>query len=411
MNGKIFKVLFVSVFTAMLGMGIVVPLMAFYAENLGATGIWLGVIFSAFSLSRLIFMPLIGRLSDKRGRKIFIISGLLVYCIVSVAYVFAYDVYSLSLVRFVHGFGSAMVIPVAMAYVGEIAPRGREGEYMGTFTISFFLGMGFGPFIGGVVRDMAGMESVFYLMTAFSAFSFAVSILFLPNIIIKNDNKNYSNSNFGPKTKNYSKTNPNPKTNPNSNVDFKIVFRNRIIGSIFFYRFIYALGAGGIMAFLPLLASNINLNSTQIGVAIAFNVFITAFLQRPFGKVADRYGKTALISYGLFLSGLSLSIMPRVFNFYSLLALSSIMGLGGAISLPAALAVMAQEGRIYGHGSLMGLFNSAMSLGMILGPLVSGIIMDLFEVNFIFYFIGGATVMGSVLLIAVHRRTDATAVS
>ena len=387
MNSRIFKVLFVSVFTAMLGMGIVVPLMAFYAENLGATGIWLGVIFSAFSLSRLVFMPLIGRLSDERGRKSFIIMGLLIYCIVSIAYVFTYDVYSLTLVRFVHGFGSAMVIPVAMAYIGEIAPRGREGEYMGTFTISFFLGMGFGPLLGGIVKDMSGIESVFYLMTAFSAFSFAICLLFLPNVIVKSENKN------------------------NSKLDFHLIFRNRVIGSIFFYRFIYALGAGGIMAFLPLLASNIDLNSTQIGIAITLNVLITAFLQRPFGKVADKYSKIALISYGLLMSGLSLSIMPRVFNFYSLLFLSSLMGLGGALSLPAALAIMAQEGRLYGHGSLMGLFNSAMSLGMIMGPLFSGLIMDLFEVNFIFYFIGGATLLGSVLLIAIHRKTDAVAIS
>jgi len=141
---RVFNVLFISVFTAMLGLGIVSPLMPIYAESLGATGIWLGVIFAGFSISRGIFMPIIGRISDRKGRKRFILSGLLIYTIVSVAYVHAGSVYTLTFIRIIHGFASAMVIPIAMAYVGEISPEGEEGKYMGTFTVSLFLGMGFG---------------------------------------------------------------------------------------------------------------------------------------------------------------------------------------------------------------------------------------------------------------------------
>ena len=72
MRKRIFNVLFVSVFAVMLGLGIVAPLMPLYAENLGATGVWLGLIFAGFSLTRAIFTPIMGRLSDRRGRKRFI---------------------------------------------------------------------------------------------------------------------------------------------------------------------------------------------------------------------------------------------------------------------------------------------------------------------------------------------------
>ena len=75
MEKKIFRVLFISLFATMLGLGIVSPLMPIFAENLGASGIWLGLIFSSFSLARGIFMPIIGRISDKTGRKKFIIVG------------------------------------------------------------------------------------------------------------------------------------------------------------------------------------------------------------------------------------------------------------------------------------------------------------------------------------------------
>jgi len=69
---KTFPILALSVFSSMLGVGIISPLLPLYAENLGATGIWLGIIFSSFSISRTVFMPIIGRLSDRRGRKIFL---------------------------------------------------------------------------------------------------------------------------------------------------------------------------------------------------------------------------------------------------------------------------------------------------------------------------------------------------
>ena len=73
---QIFRVLFASVFAVMLGLGIVAPLMPLYAESLGATGLWLGLIFSGFSLTRAVFTPVMGRFSDRLGRKPFITAGL-----------------------------------------------------------------------------------------------------------------------------------------------------------------------------------------------------------------------------------------------------------------------------------------------------------------------------------------------
>ncbi len=75
--------LFAVVFSAMLGMGIIAPLMPLYAESMGASGLSLGIMYAGFALSRAIFMPFIGRLSDSRGRKRFMVIGLLAYITVS----------------------------------------------------------------------------------------------------------------------------------------------------------------------------------------------------------------------------------------------------------------------------------------------------------------------------------------
>ena len=67
---RVFVILFFSIFSSMLGIGIIAPLLPIYAESFGASGLWIGIIFSGFSISRSIFMPIVGRWSDKRGRKI-----------------------------------------------------------------------------------------------------------------------------------------------------------------------------------------------------------------------------------------------------------------------------------------------------------------------------------------------------
>jgi len=102
---KVFPILALSVFSSMLGVGIISPLLPLYAENLGATGIWLGIIFSGFSISRAILMPIIGRLSDRSGRKSLLCIGLLIYFIISLGYIWASNVPQLILVRLIQYMG------------------------------------------------------------------------------------------------------------------------------------------------------------------------------------------------------------------------------------------------------------------------------------------------------------------
>ena len=73
---KVFPIIGLSVFSSMLGMGILHPILPIYAADMGATGIWIGLIAGAYSITRAILMPLIGRWSDRRGRKVFLGVGL-----------------------------------------------------------------------------------------------------------------------------------------------------------------------------------------------------------------------------------------------------------------------------------------------------------------------------------------------
>ncbi|MBW2655179.1 MAG: MFS transporter, partial [Deltaproteobacteria bacterium] len=152
MNGsekRIFITLFFAIFNAILGVGIVIPLLPVYAKNLGASGLYISMIFGAFSLSRTFLLPYFGKLSDKKGRKPLITAGLLGYTIVSIAFVYFSSVESLITIRFFQGIASAMIMPATQAYVGDITPKGKEGLYMGAFNMSMFLSLSLGPLMGG----------------------------------------------------------------------------------------------------------------------------------------------------------------------------------------------------------------------------------------------------------------------
>ncbi|MFQ5867566.1 MAG: MFS transporter [bacterium] len=380
MKKRIFSVLFISVFAAMLGLGIIAPLMPVYARSLGATGIWLGIIFSGYSLSRAVFMPIIGKLSDKKGRKGFITFGLLLYSGISLVYIVAGNVYYLTSVRFIHGLASAMVIPVAMAYVGEIAEKGREGRYMGTFNMALLLGMGAGPFLGGLLNESFGIASVFYAMAGLTAIAFLITLVFLPDM-------RYSGI-----------------TKMDDPIPFKEIIKNNVMKGLLLYRIITAMGRGGIMAFLPIFASRIDITSSQVGIIISFHIFLIALLQNPFGRLADRYNKLFLVLIGSSVGALALLITPIARNFWQLFFISSIMGLGGATSMPSASAITVEVGQRLGMGVSMGLFNTAMSAGMIAAPLIAGVVMDILGVKSVFFVAGVISLLGTFVFYHYIRR-------
>ncbi|MBW1636354.1 MAG: MFS transporter, partial [Deltaproteobacteria bacterium] len=164
MNNKTFVTLLLSVFIALLGIGIIVPVMPVFAARLGAGGFSLGMIIAAFSISRGLLQPVVGTLSDRWGRKNFLIVGLLIYGIVGLLIPQATSIGDLIGIRAFHGVGSAMIVPIAMAYVGLLSPVGHEGRYMSYLNIAIFCGIGCGPIIGGLVSDLLNFASVFYLM-------------------------------------------------------------------------------------------------------------------------------------------------------------------------------------------------------------------------------------------------------
>ncbi|MDY7031302.1 MAG: MFS transporter, partial [Thermodesulfobacteriota bacterium] len=370
---RVFVTLFLAIFSAMVGIGIIIPFLPLYAQTLGASGIWLGIIFSGFSISRSIFMPVIGRLSDKRGRKVFICVGLFGYALISFGFIHVDTSFQLAAIRFLQGFFAAMIIPIAMAYIGEISPENKEGTFMGIFHVSLFAGFGVGPFMGGAIKDYFGMDAAFYAMGGLSFAAFVMVLLFLPELDL------------------YKKSWGNPR------LSYRVILGNNVMRGITAFRLVNAMGRGMVATFLPVFAHQyLQLSGSEIGLLVSANILLTSLLQAPFGRLADRMNRLKLVIGGCFMASLAIALIPYCSNFAELLVLNMAMGFAGAMSLPAATAMTVKEGRELGMGSVMGVFNMAMSVGLATGPLLGGLLLDSLGIHSIFLFggIAGFTAIG-----------------
>ena len=179
-NIKIFTTLFLAIFFTTLGVGLVVPLLPVYAHELGADAFQVGLVFAAFSLTRSMFVPYFGKLSDKKGKKPFVTTGLFIFFFLSILYTYSKNIETLILLRLGQEFASAMVLPVAQAYIGIMTPPQKEGRVMGLFSISLYGGLIFWPPLGGVVKDWFSINASFLSMGALCLFGFVLCFLFLP---------------------------------------------------------------------------------------------------------------------------------------------------------------------------------------------------------------------------------------
>ncbi|MFP4194984.1 MAG: MFS transporter [Desulfobacterales bacterium] len=372
-----------AVFIALVGIGIIAPVMPIYATELGASGFALGVIVAGFSLSRGLLQPVVGGLADRHGKKRFMVAGLFIYAVMGYSYTLATSVEHLVAVRIVHGMGSAMIIPMAMAYIGDMSPRGQEGKYMGWLHISIFTGIGGGPVLGGIFLDFWGQNSAFYAMALLSLLSLILVASVLPEQIGSKTNENQG-SMLG--------------------IFRRMLYSRRVIG-ILISRMSTMMIMIPTMAFLPVLMNEyMEAGGIEIGVVVASRTLVNAALQTPFGNIADRWHKHRLIFIGSTIISIGMLGVPFGGNFINLMILFAIIGLGESISWPALGALATEEGRVYGQGSMMGMFNMAMSAGLFLGAMGMGAVTDLLGIAWAFYIVALILFLSTVVAVELIRK-------
>jgi multidrug resistance protein len=383
MNWKIFRILFFAIFSSVLGQGIVVPLLPVYAQKLGATGIHIGLIFGAFSFSMSVVLPFIGRLSDRSGRKPFIIVGLFAYFAASVAFMFSSNVTALIVIRFLQGIAAAMITPVAEAYIGDITPRGKEGMVMGLMNVAYCGGLSAGPFIGGIAKDAFGMQAAFFIMGMICLCGFMMSSLLLPS---RKEEKLIAKNTEPPR--------------------YRVIFQSRHITGLFLFRFAYSICLGIVWSFAPLIADKeYGFSGTATGMVIMLGVFVSAVIMTPMGHLADRFSKRMLMAAGGLVTFAAMFFFTRLHASWELYAVSILVGVGNGVSMPPVMAMTVILGRKNAAmGTIISLLILAESMGAVAGSVLGGSIVDIWNMKAAFG--SGGAVMLLATLLGMYLTSD-----
>ncbi len=380
----VFAALFFATATAMLGIGIIAPILPLYVETFGASAFQIGLVFTAFSMSRAFLGPFVGRLSDVVGRKSLMLIGLAIYAGISVLYAIADSLWQLGVFRFLHGVGSVMVLPLAQAYVGDMTPKGKEGRYMNTFYASQFMGIGLGPLLGGTIGAVWSYQAAFLVMSGLSLLS-----LLLVSILVPVDRVTL--------------TRKQKRRAPM--VPLRQILRNDAVKALSVYVLTRGFRRQSFNTFFPLYAvAALAVGESQIGLVLSCAMFTEGLLQIPFGFLADRYSRIRQILIGSIFAPFLMTAIPFVSSIWGVLGIAVVISAFSALGRASLVAIRTEIGRTHGMATLGGLQSSSFAAGQMLGPLAGGVVADSLGLTAVFPFASSVGILGTGFVLVWMRR-------
>jgi len=356
------------------------PVLPLFTEHLGATPTGVGIIAGVSAFTGIIASIPAGIFSDRLGRKRMILFSAIIFSTAPFLYLFVTNIWQLALVRFYHGFATAIFIPVAMALVADYFHEER-GEKMGWFSSSTLAGRFLAPIVGGSVLGVLAFNpsisyKAVYLICGIAGLITLMLILGLPNPRSK-ENKGYSGRELSE--------------------SFRIVITNKTILTTCIVEASILFAYGTFETFLPLYSKSIGLTTYEIGIFLSSQIITLAMTKPMMGKFSDRHGRKPQIFVGAIIGSLCIGGFFFFESFISLLILSTLFGFCLSIVTSATSAFIADLSREDTRGSAMGTLGSIMDIGHTTGPIVAGIIASSFGIGY--SFIGAAIVLTAVAFI------------
>lgn len=354
-------IIFLTIFIDLVGFGIVIPLLPFYAEEMNATPLDIGLLVSSYSLMQFIFSPVWGNLSDRYGRRpiLFctIIGSSVGYWILG----FANVLWLLYAGRILAGIMGGN-LSTAQAYIADVTTRENRAKGMGLFGMAFGFGFIIGPALAGVLSRFG--HHVPFLVAASMSLCNAVLLYF-----ILPESRKPGDHSVATKRR-------------NRFADLAEALSNKRFGLITVEYFL-VIASFAIMttAFAYYMMVKFGYNAEKTGYLLAYVGFISAIIQGGiFGRLANRVGEAPLVAFGSLVLVLSLFAVPFVGadagGLITLLIGMAGFSLGNSLASPALTSLASKTVSEEEQGKSFGIMQSAASLGRVLGPLLCGVLLN-----------------------------------
>ena len=360
-------ILIISLIVVMMGYGIAMPVLPFYIESLGGSGVHYGFLIASYGVMQLIFAPVWGSLSDKYGRKPILLAGLIGLGMAMSLFALANKLWLLYAAQMLSGSLSSATLPAAQAYVGDSTTREERGGAMGKIGGAIGLGIVIGPGIGGMLASYS-LATPFWIASGFCLLTFLIILAGLPESLTKENRcedldicfmqfRGLWQALFTP-------------IGLGLIVAFMAIFSQAIFSSIFG---LYAL-------------TRFNYGPEQVGTILMAMGLMYALAQGlVVGPITKRFGEHKVISSALLGTTVGFALILLANTFLTILAAVSCFIMLSSLLKPSALAFVSKN-TVGNQGKAMGITESYMSLGRIIGPLWGGMI---FDVNLYYPFLSG----------------------
>jgi len=390
-------ILFLTVFIDLLGFGIVIPFLPLYAERLGVGAAGVGLILASYSGAQLIGAPILGRISDRIGRRPIIMLGLLGSSAGYLIYGFATSFFWLIISRAVHGLCAATV-STAQAYIADTTEESERAHGMGLIGAAFGLGFVLGPGLGGLLAWAgSGLPGFFAGEGGLRVPVFFASALAFANFLFAAKALPESHQGAGGPFLRFGEM-LEPWFNITQNLHGLLL---RLFSLAFLFTFVFA---GLETTFALLAAGHYGLSAVGIGGLFAFAGLLQAIAQGyVLGKIVKRTGEWWLIRAGAIAMAIGLAPLAGGSSRMLLCLLLALIAVGYGFSGPSVASLISKSASRQLQGEVLGVNQSALSLARIFGPIVAGILYELLGAAW--PYLGGAVIMLAAL--SLMRETSA----
>ncbi len=349
---RLLPIVSVVTFLGFLDTHLLIPVLALYASELGASVAITGLIIGLYSLTNTPANILFGRLIDRVGYKVPLIAGLVGDAISMFFYSLCRMPIHLALVRVLHGISGGLVGPATMSVTADYSERAKKGRTMSFYGISLATATLVGYGLSGVIASRLGYDALFL----FGAIILTIGVILgfsLP-----------SNRQRGSIT---------IKASPGEGArKAKDLLKRK--GLIVSYCSIFAqyFAFGGVVTLLPLYVRTLGMEAFHVGILLAIFAIMFITVQMPSGALSDKVGRPIPIVSGLILSAFSLVLLPSMVTFPLLALASALYGTAYGILFPSISALIADHTIPEERGMATGIFHALLTAGVAIGAPVIG---------------------------------------
>lgn len=356
--------IFLIVMVDVLGFTIILPLLPFYAETYGASPFEVGVLATTFAVCQLFSGPLLGRISDKRGRRKILMVSQVGTCLGFILLGIANTLPLIFLSRIIDGI-TAGNLTIAQAAIADVTAPEDRAKSFGIIGIAFGLGFIVGPAISAALSPL-GTHYPAFVAAGLSATSVIATWRLLPEAPRKTSSSESAKS--ATKLMEFLKR---------SNMRWLLV-------EFLIFGFIFAGFTSGFAMFVErrFVYNGKPFGATEVSILFTYSGFLGLILQGFFiGPLVKRFGEAKLVAAGFGSMAVSYLLLGLSYNIPMLVVASTIGSFGNGVIRPALTALVSQIADADEQGGAMGATQSVVAFGQVFAPLISGGIINSSEMG------------------------------